>query len=379
MTNIIVQFTKGELEAAPDVNPLYGQFAVGNVFADLLDYSSGGGVSTGVPMDITDAFLQSGSGGSWANSDFYGYPEVMWQNCYLTENGGTGEVKLSNLPPSTAVTIVCAGYQNSSTRDVDITVQGETKTYAGSVPSTPAPPLSFDVVSSPLGEVFISCTKAAINGSFYGALNFIDVTFSSVAGPQLTEPSAVLGDGAYVGAGASLSATETTITAQWSLDDFNTIDGSKTFDVTAATDTSFSVDVKSGWEESEQSDSGFERVMHTGGAYKCRWVYKDDQDSDITLEFTNVSDADFNVAEFDISEFNSDENSLLYKLTPAVDATKPVQQFMRKVQDGVTLDFSDTGHPQPNYIGGNSETGPTQIIAVYNQGDGKCYRSRGDF
>lgn len=152
---------------------------IGVLKADLLDDT---GATTGWGLEVTDVFGSAGGSGVTANVGAGGWPEEVFDISWLTENGGTGALKITGLPASQSYTIELSGHNPSTGRHTQFTVEGTSTDYTSSAdPDNVTAPVVFSGTVPGDGIIEISATKAA-TGAFYGYINglTIEVTASGL-------------------------------------------------------------------------------------------------------------------------------------------------------------------------------------------------------
>ena len=146
------------------------------------------GTDNSVTLAVSGDTLLSAASATYADSDLYGFPQIIWQGIVSTSNGGTATFTVAGLPANTAYTYSHIGHTNNASRSTDVTVDAVTKLVTNAADSASrAAPAVFTGTTSGTGTLDIQMTKAAVGGQFYGYCNGFILDVGEVSGPTTSD------------------------------------------------------------------------------------------------------------------------------------------------------------------------------------------------
>ena len=196
--------------------------------------------------------------------------------------------------------------------------------------------------------------------------------------PSVSGPASQAGDNPALPIQTVRASLTSPVSVQYSKDGFASVLGEVFPVINSQTAEVTEVDFSAGFEVALATGTAPDAIPHTGGSLTCRWkVFEEDDITPMYLEFNHSPVATFYVKSVSSGEF-TDDNSILKVFSSFLGSDDQHYQPLTVTGGSpspLNVYYTDVDHPQPNYIGGDSETftGDVQSV-VYLEADGKAHR-----
>lgn len=389
MTDIVVNWFGGAATPVATYNNT-SQLTPAVIFTDMVETPAN--TPTGVSLEMIAGFSELegiGAGGSPSPSPPSGLDAQWWYGLASSDDSGDVVFKASGFPALAAVQVDFGGTShyslnnlNRSTEIIGSSFSGGTypdvgigQVYNNVLTNISINPVvTINLTADGSGSVFF---KIRTVGSIL-ICNGFRFIYDAVILPSITGPSTQAGDDANLSIATSLASTTAPVSIEFSKDGFSTILGEIFPDVASQTAIETVIDFDAGFEQTLLDGIARACIPHTRNGVSCRWkLFEDDDTTPMYLEFTHNPKAGFVALAIVKSQYEAG-NSLLdaaFQYLGEQDQHYMPEAVTGGVPTPLNADYGDIDHPQPNYMGGDSETFVGSVVSVmYFERDRMAHR-----